>query len=355
LHPGQVVLEGAAGKAIAGLVRLRVIRSRPRRADRGPRVLLANGDVLSIAPLIIDDEHLIGRWPAVAGRTPLRIPLETIAMIRLDDRRPATPTVASPPATDLVVLSNGDRLAGEFERLTDATVIISAGGTRRRVPLSGVREIRFNPQLVSAPRLDGPGIVLGLADGSRLTATGPRTIGDDRLELVPSYGGRLLVPFEEIVSLGFVGGHADFLSDLDPLDVDHTPYQGGRRTLGRDRSIAGNPLVLRGVGYHKGLGATSRMKITRRLDGRHSHFCATVGIDDDARGRGSVVFRVELDGKPVFDSGLVSGRDPPMPVGPIALGAARRLLLVVDYGRRADVLDHADWCDARLVRKRVKK
>ena len=36
--------------------------------------------------------------------------------------------------------------------------------------------------------------------------------------------------------------------------------------------------------------------------------------------------------------------------GPVDLGDARTLTLVVDYGRRADVRDHAVWLDPRLVK-----
>jgi len=73
-----------------------------------------------------------------------------------------------------------------------------------------------------------------------------------------------------------------------------------------------------------------------------------VGIDDSAAGQGSVRFRVLLDGREAFVSPILRGGDPPLPVS-VDLGGAKLLELLVDYADRADVMDRADWLDARMV------
>jgi endo-alpha-N-acetylgalactosaminidase len=79
-----------------------------------------------------------------------------------------------------------------------------------------------------------------------------------------------------------------------------------------------------------------------------TRFEADVGIDDSTGGRGSVQFRVLVDGKEKFTSPIVRGGDSPLPVS-VDVTGAEKLELVVDYADRGDVLDHADWLNARLV------
>jgi hypothetical protein len=62
------------------------------------------------------------------------------------------------------------------------------------------------------------------------------------------------------------------------------------------------------------------------------------------------VFAVELDGQRVFTSLPQTGRDEPLAIGPVDVAGRRSLTLIVDYADRADVQDHADWCDAVLIR-----
>jgi hypothetical protein len=140
------------------------------------------------------------------------------------------------------------------------------------------------------------------------------------------------------------------LTSRKPTRVVHTPFLGAVRNPVVDGSIGGGPLEVRGRWSANGLGMTSRTRMTWDLDGRHRVFCATVAIDDTATGGGDVVFGVLLDGRSVWSSGPVRGGQRPRAAGPVDLGDARTLTLVVDYGRRADVRDHAVWLDPRLVK-----
>jgi endo-alpha-N-acetylgalactosaminidase len=74
-----------------------------------------------------------------------------------------------------------------------------------------------------------------------------------------------------------------------------------------------------------------------------------VGVDDSTAAQGSVQFRVLVDGSEKFASPILRGGNPPVHVS-VDLAGAKKLELVVDYADRADVLDHADWLDARLVK-----
>ena len=118
--------------------------------------------------------------------------------------------------------------------------------------------------------------------------------------------------------------------------------------------MLGEPLTVGGKRYLKGIGMHSASRLTYRLDGKYRRFDAAVAIDDSADTRGSVTFGVYVlrDGqwKQAYTSDIVRGGDPPEPVS-VDVDGAQALTLTVDYADRGDELDHADWLDARLVKK----
>ena len=85
-----------------------------------------------------------------------------------------------------------------------------------------------------------------------------------------------------------------------------------------------NPLRVGGRAYARGLGTHARSEIVYRLDNRYQRFEAEVGVDDEKKGLGSVVFQVVADGRKLFDSGVVRGKQP-----------ARKISLPLDGRGRA--------------------
>ncbi|MCH8146858.1 MAG: NPCBM/NEW2 domain-containing protein, partial [Planctomycetes bacterium] len=81
----------------------------------------------------------------------------------------------------------------------------------------------------------------------------------------------------------------------------------------------------------------------------YERFAATIGIDDFVRPGGSVVFRVIGDGRVLFESGEITGRDAPRAIRVDMVGV-KLLTLLVDLGEGLDLSDHADWAGARLIR-----
>ncbi len=104
------------------------------------------------------------------------------------------------------------------------------------------------------------------------------------------------------------------------------------------------------VEYPKGLGTHSRNTVTYRLAGKFRRFHATIGIDDSAAGRGSVVFEVLLDGKTAYKSDVVTGASSAVTIERLDVTGTQILTLSVDFATDGDILDHADWCDALLIK-----
>jgi hypothetical protein len=144
-----------------------------------------------------------------------------------------------------------------------------------------------------------------------------------------------------------------YVSDIQPAEVELTPFLDVAWPPRMDRCVAGGPLALGERTYPKGIGTGTRTLLTYELTGRYDWFLATVGVDRAAGRRGHVVSRVLLDGKEAFSSPMLHGGSDPVPVK-VELKDASRITLVSDFGSelRADG-DFGDWVAARLVRRKT--
>lgn len=118
----------------------------------------------------------------------------------------------------------------------------------------------------------------------------------------------------------------------------------------RNRSVDGAPLKIGGKTFAAGLGTHASSTLDLRLDGNAIRFRAMVGVDDETNGVGTVRFRVIVDGKTRFDSGVMRGNQAAKAVE-VDLKGAKTLRLEVDDAGDGIDHDHADWADARLTLK----
>lgn len=320
-------------------------------------VYLANGDRLAVSPVKMDGEFLHGVWNTLPDRPSIRLPLLSVRGIVLHRPRGAREwsrldaMLMSAPGSaggDRLVLRNGDRLTGRLTSLDEDSVTMS--GDVGKVSRKRVRAVVFDPRYVKKPGTLGPRTIVQLSDGTRLTVDRAVAATTAAMQVQTSRGTKLELPLKAIRSLLFLGKRVVPLSRRKPAAFEHTPYLDGKHPLRKDRNVLGGPLVLRGREYALGLGMHSRSRATWALSGDERHFLATVGVDDAAGGKGSVVFRVLVGGKAVFTSPVLTGKSKPLSVGPIPLKGHKRLTLIADFGPFGDLLDLADWCDAVLVK-----
>ncbi|MBS0201715.1 MAG: NPCBM/NEW2 domain-containing protein [Planctomycetes bacterium] len=322
-----------------------------------PLVILANGDRLVLRSVSILDDVLTAIWHKIPSRPALKLPLETVAAIVFDlpaigdDRQRLYAELQNLPAgEDMVLLANGDRVQGEFERLDGAFVQIKTAAGPLKLDRSRVRAIRMNPELTSPPKVPGRRLTLSLRDGSRVTL---RSIELSDHELKCQTLAKLIfqIPTDECLACRVYGSHVIPLADREPAQVTFVPYLSHQWPLVRNANVLGGPLSIRGTEYSTGLGVHSRSVVTYDLQPTDREFRVTVGIDDAAGGAGSVRFGIELDGQRKWESLELNGRSPPVEVPPIKLQGAAKLMLIVDYGAGADIADYANWCDAVIVRE----
>jgi len=324
----------------------------PTELRNGPVLVLADGGYLPAAVLGADKMEIS---VDSARMGPLKLRLDSLAGIVF--RPPPYPAeldalldrmARESGQADRVVLDNGDEVAGLIETLQSDKLTIEANLRPVEVAVRRVVALVFNPVLRQQPASQAGGAWIGLSDGARLLAVRPQLQGDS-LQWATLSGAKWKAAGKDLVFFMPRAGRAVFLSDLRPNEYRFLPYLETKWPYKIDRNVTGGQLRCGGRLYLKGLGVHSAARLSYRLDRPWKRFQAEVGIDDSTGGLGSVGFRVFVDGKQKYGSPPVRGGMPPQALS-IDLVGAKQLDLVVDYGEAGDVMDRADWLNARLVK-----
>jgi hypothetical protein len=325
-------------------------------AGGDPLVILASGDRLVVRPVGMFEDVLTATWSKIASKSALKLPLENVSAIifdlpaAMDDRQRLFADLQTiPSGEDVVLLANGDRVKGEFERLDGAFVQLKSPSGLLKLDRSRIQAIRINPDLTSAHKIEGRRQIISLRDGSRFTARSIQLL-DRELKCTTFAKQDFLIPVADCLACHIYGARAIPLTDREPIETVFVPYLSSQWPAVKNANVLRGPLALRGVAYSTGLGVHSRSSVTYQLDPQDREFRAVVGIDDSAGGKGSVRFSIELDGKRVWDSPELTGKSQPLLVRPVSLIGAKKLTLIVDFGANADIADYADWCDAVMIR-----
>lgn len=135
-----------------------------------------------------------------------------------------------------------------------------------------------------------------------------------------------------------------YLSDLEPLSVT----QGwGELTL--DRSVSDEPIHLGDRIFLRGLGTHAPLELTYEIPSGYGAFATTVGVNRTTEGKGSVIVSVEVDGREVYRSPLITGQSEAVTIR-VPISGGRRLTLRAQPTGDGNRWDHVDWASARLLR-----
>lgn len=298
----------------------------------------------------------------VIGETSLRVMIEELDALYFPARLPQGGRLALEPAPV------GDRLyrvAGEeLDRIDGAIEAFEVGGLRfgsdlgsKLYPWSEVAAC-FVEALDESGADDGEvtPVVVDLVDGSRLRA-GFLRWNEEQLELRTAAGRGVALANASIAEVFFDDGRLRFLSDMTPSAVDEVSPFGDELGLSwphrMDRSVTGGPLSAGGRHWSRGIGVHAPSRLTFALGGEWREMRGAVAIDDEVlrlSAKGSVIFRVHVDGEQRFESPVVRGGDPILELPRIALQDARELVLEVDLATDLHVADRADWLGVVLVK-----
>jgi len=144
----------------------------------------------------------------------------------------------------------------------------------------------------------------------------------------------------------------DYLSDPNAgIALTHSQAWGdfGRDTAAARPGGVGSPMRIGDRDFARGLGHHANGEVVVELRGQYSSFRCLVGVQWQGGNRGSVVFRVLVDGQLKFETGPMSDSDPPRPVE-VSVAGARELRLVATDAGDGIGCDMANWAEAALVR-----
>jgi alpha-galactosidase len=133
---------------------------------------------------------------------------------------------------------------------------------------------------------------------------------------------------------------------LGSLDLSTMRQGYGRPQI--NKSITGKAIMLGGKIHESGVGSHSDSSFWLALDGGGERFQATVGVDDQANGPGSVVFRITGDDRELWQSGIMKPGDTPKTVDVDLKGVKIMCLEIADSGDGIS-FDHGNWAGARFV------
>jgi len=114
------------------------------------------------------------------------------------------------------------------------------------------------------------------------------------------------------------------------------------QTVGGDQAGDGQPMVVGGTAYPKGLGTNSVSRVEVYLGGQCTTFSTWVGVDDEVGDDGTVTFSVLTDGLEVASTGTLRGSDAAKRIDAVVTGAQTLTLVVGDAGD-GNAWDHGDW------------
>lgn len=358
--PAQsLVLVGDAGEKSVVLSRLVSLTRQgdpPPYPPEGTVVVLPDGDRLS-ASIQSSGEQAVEVQPKALGEAKASVPLSSVlGLLLIPDSDAAKQDEwlrrlrAEPRDGDVAWLANGDRVVGALLGLDARKVRVQRDGADVELDRAGVVAVGFDPALAAYPKPEGLYFELTSRDGSRLGVSDCK-LEKGRLVATARFGAALEIPLTEVSRLVARSPSIVYLSEQTEIAKKSVGYLGeSDLPLGKDTTFDGQTaLHLGGRFYDHGLGMIPRTEVTYKLDASDKRFQSLVGLDDRAGARGSVVFRVLVDGEEKFATPAMTIRDAPRLID-VVVGGGKRLTLVTDAGEGGYVQDIADWVEPRLIR-----
>ena len=255
---------------------------------------------------------------------------------------------------DVLLLEGAKPVRGRLLTITTKTVTFDSKtlGGKVDVKVGDIVGVVFITTLKKEKQPEGGVLVKAyLTDGSVITGALVNAEGR-KLSLKTLSLGTIIITLDEIESLYVLHPDIVFLSDLEPADVKETPlFDRFLYPWQRDRSLEHKrAIMVHGRIFWKGISCHSRCALTYDLAGKYEAFCALAALDDEARGEGNVDMAVFVDGKKSWEKKGVTGQDRETFLR-VDLRGAKKMSLLVDFGKKLHILDRAVWADAFLIKK----
>jgi len=268
---------------------------------------------------------------------------------------------ADEPASDVLVLANGDEIQGVVSGLDEEAVQVDTESRRLTFGRDNrPTAIKFCPALTKMPTKPEASLWIGFRDGSRLqSASAKFGKGPGQIEL--ACGAKLETQFgaiwlEDCVFLQPQHDGIVYVSDKEPVAFRHQPALVIPCPNQDDHNVAGGSLRCRGRYYRKGVGVRSDSQLVYSLNEQDERFRAVVAIDDTAHDSADAVFSVLFtnDGaswRVAKRTTVLRRGDEPVVID-VTINGAKQIALAVDAVESAGVGDYANWLGACVLQSR---
>jgi hypothetical protein len=160
----------------------------------------------------------------------------------------------------------------------------------------------------------------------------------------------LSFPTEEMTMVEVLNGRTLYLSQLSPSAVEEKTILAPPHPFRINANCLGGPIAIGSQEYAWGIGIHADSSITYDLRRNFTAFQASIGVDKQMGGDGSVIFSVIGDGRELFRSKLKRGGEEAEKIS-VPVEGVDKLALKVTCGDDFDLGDCANWAMARLTRR----
>jgi hypothetical protein len=324
------------------------------RTDAKAIVHLVGGGRLLVDTFVVTDEQCVIDWAFGRG---IKLPIEAVRGIQFDPANKIQAGAARLARSLKETKSEDDQLfvkvsggvqsvPGLLEKLGAESIVFNLKGKSKTF----LREKIYGVVLagLGAAEATGP-CRITLRDGSLLSGA-IHSLADGRLTVTPTAGASLTVPWKDVSEVVIRSDRILYLSEIEPQKVKQYSVVTRKRKWRKDLSVDGRPLTVGKTVFERGLGVHAYCNLTFARPDKYTTFAATLGIDEESRGKGDCLFVVLGDGKELLRERVRTG-DRPKQVQ-VRIAGVKLLQLIVEPGEDLDLGDHADWCAARLIKDR---
>lgn len=345
---GVVVLVNAKSQ-LDELRRIETSTKQDLSLQKPIKIVLSGEGVLYAESVSIVDEICVVSGHGLTDE-PLRLPIDLVQSIQLQPKQ-LTKTIIDSFQNErdedqLVLLVDGDieSIDGLIENLDDSEVTFVWGEKTRTLP----RKSLIAVGVASAGITQTRGCVVQFSNGSSLVGN-IQGLKSNKLDIAIADDLTVTVDWNDVHKVDIRSDRLQFLADVRPVSFEHKPIVTSKRTWRKNQNVSGNQLRLGKRIYSNGIGVASHSRLEYQLKSEFATFCATIGIDAETDGHGECVFVVRADGSELAREPMKAADDPRKLQ--IDISGVQQLELIVESGADLDLADHANWCDACLLRK----
>ena len=364
LDNSQVVVRAESGRvstALKDLLGAKVYSEQSSISPQPIQVRLVDGSVLHGSSITSSSEG--AKLVSQAGEV-LNLPLASMRSVQLveldtETRSRWNELLEKSPAADLIAVRKKEAtsttfLEGVIGAVTDETIEFKLDGDT--IPVKRDRVQGFIYYRTQPANVQDPAFVVADHSGGRIAGR-TWSYKDGQVNVTALSGLEFTMPLDQIASFDFSSGKLTYLSDLDPISFEWTPYLRVAKSptalanfyaIRRDRGRTTDALILDGKSYTKGIALASRSTVIYKLPPQSRRLQAIVGIDDACGDRGHVMLTVSGDGRQLFQTTL-TGHAGPQTID-LEVNRVSQLRILVDFGEQMDIGDQVNLCEARVTK-----